>query len=101
MSVDHIHLVMGDTGLCPDDGGTYSSLTTPLNVPAIRQAAADHRGGALTPPSEWKVLGTPVHNVRGRDIVTGAQHIPPICTWTACSTEYRAPPFLSRHPGFG
>lgn len=71
--VDHIRLVMGDTDLCPDDGGTFSSLTTPLNVPAMRQAAAEHRGGGLTPPADWKVLGTSVHNVRGRDIVTGAQ----------------------------
>ena len=43
--VDRIRLVMGDTDLCPDDGGTYSSLTTPLNVPAIRREAAAHRGG--------------------------------------------------------
>ncbi len=71
--VDHVRLVMGDTGLCPDDGGTFSSFTTPLTVPAIRQAAAEHRGGGLTAPADWKVLGTPVHNVRGRDIVTGAQ----------------------------
>jgi len=74
--VARIRLVMGDTGLCPDDGGTYSSLTTPLNVPAIRQAAADYRGGPLTPPSDWKILGTPVSNVRGRDIVTGAYPYP-------------------------
>jgi nicotinate dehydrogenase subunit B len=74
--VSRIHLVMGDTDLCPDDGGTYSSLTTPLNLPAIRKEAAEHRGGTITPPPEWKVLGTPVHNIRGRDIVTGAQTYP-------------------------
>jgi nicotinate dehydrogenase subunit B len=71
--IEHIRLVMGDTALCPDDGGTFSSFTTPLTVPAMRQSAAEHRGGALTPAADWKVLGTPVHNVRGRDIVTGAQ----------------------------
>jgi isoquinoline 1-oxidoreductase len=74
--ITRVHLVMGDTDVCPDDGGTYSSLTTPLNVPAIRKEIADHRGGAITPPAEWKVLGTPVHNVRGHDIVTGAQQYP-------------------------
>ena len=74
--IDHIHLVMGDTALCPDDGGTFSSFTTPFTIPAIRQAAADTRGGQLTPPSDWKVLGTPVANLRGRDIVTGAHQYP-------------------------
>jgi nicotinate dehydrogenase subunit B len=74
--VGRIRLVMGDTDLCPDDGGTYSSFTTPLNVPAIRQAAADQRGAPLTAPSEWKILGTPVANVRGHDIVTGAHQYP-------------------------
>jgi nicotinate dehydrogenase subunit B len=59
-----------------DDGGTFSSLTTPLNVPEIRKAAAEQRGGPLTPAADWKVLGTPVHNVRGHDIVTGAQQYP-------------------------
>lgn len=73
---DHIRLIMGDTSLCPDDGGTFSSLTTPLTVPAIRQDAADTRGGRITPPSDWKILGTPVPNVRGRDIVTGAHQYP-------------------------
>src|ERR1035438_6636091 len=77
--VGRIRLVMGDTELCPDDGGTYSSLTTPVNVPAIRQAAADQRGGPLTPPAEWKVLGTPVANVRGHDIVTGAHQYTTAC----------------------
>lgn len=76
VSVSKVHLVMGDTALCPDDGGTYSSLTTPLNVPAIRKAAAEQRGGPLTPATDWKVLGTPVRNVRGHDIVTGAQQYP-------------------------
>jgi nicotinate dehydrogenase subunit B len=71
--VDRIQLVMGDTALCPDDGGTYASLTTPLNLPEIRKETAAHRGGTPTPSAEWKVLGTPVHNVRGREIVTGAQ----------------------------
>jgi isoquinoline 1-oxidoreductase len=74
--VARIRLVMGDTDLCPDDGGTYSSLTTPITVPEMRQQAAEHRGGAITPPAEWKVLGTPVANVRGREIVTGAYRYP-------------------------
>ncbi|MCA9193483.1 MAG: xanthine dehydrogenase family protein molybdopterin-binding subunit [Planctomycetales bacterium] len=35
-----IRLVMADTTLCPDDGGTAGSRTTPSTVPRIRNAAA-------------------------------------------------------------
>jgi nicotinate dehydrogenase subunit B len=85
-----VRLVMGDTGSVPDDGGTYGSLTTPLTVPVVRQAAAAAREllRKLTPaeamqseipvevsvssPKEWKVLGTSLANVNGLSIVTGS-----------------------------
>lgn len=73
-----VTVVMADTDLVPDDGGTYGSLTTPLTVPAVRKAAAAARealgqGNAeLTRPADWKVLGTSLANVNGRAIVTGA-----------------------------
>ena len=76
--VDRVDLVMGDTLLCPDDGGTWSSLTTPQTVPVIRQAAAAVRAaraggsGTLTAPAAWQTLGTSVRNLSSRDIVTGA-----------------------------
>jgi isoquinoline 1-oxidoreductase len=38
-----IRLIMGDTALVPDDGGTWGSLTTPQTVPVIRQACATVR----------------------------------------------------------
>jgi len=38
-----IRLIMGDTSLVPDDGGTWGSLTTPQTVPVIRQACAAMR----------------------------------------------------------
>lgn len=38
-----IRVVMSDTDLVPDDGGTYGSLTTPRTVPQVRQAAAAAR----------------------------------------------------------
>jgi isoquinoline 1-oxidoreductase len=66
-----VRVIMGDTALVPDDGGTYASLTTPLTVPLVRTAAAAQRRGALMPPERWKVLGTPLKNVNGRAIVTG------------------------------
>ncbi|HEY3440724.1 MAG TPA: molybdopterin cofactor-binding domain-containing protein [Paludibaculum sp.] len=74
--VSKIRMVMGDTETCPDDGGTWASLTTPLTVPALRAAAAQKRGGPLTPPAEWKVLGHHTPDTRGPAIVTGAQLYP-------------------------
>ncbi|MCU0227490.1 MAG: molybdopterin-dependent oxidoreductase [Bryobacterales bacterium] len=40
LPVDALQMVMGDTALCPDDGGTWASLTSPQTVPAMRAAAA-------------------------------------------------------------
>jgi isoquinoline 1-oxidoreductase subunit beta len=129
--VTRIQLVMGDTGLVPDDGSTAGSRTTPSSVPAVRQGCAAARdlladlaskrwnvgrealsvrdgkvthaatsreltyadlaegdglakafaqaipaNVAVTPVSEWKVLGTPVARPNRRDIVTGAHHYP-------------------------
>ena len=39
----HVRLIMGDTALVPDDGGTWGSLTTPDTVPVVRQACAAMR----------------------------------------------------------
>jgi len=73
-----VRVVMGDTAITPDDGGTYGSLTTPLTAPLVREAAAEVRGSPpssgkvdLTPPTQWKVLGSSLPNVNGRAIVTG------------------------------
>jgi CO/xanthine dehydrogenase Mo-binding subunit len=80
--VDRVELVMGDTLLCPDDGGTWSSLTSPQTVPVIRQAAAAVRaartGGsdALTSAADWQTLGTSVRSVNSLAIVTGAKTYP-------------------------
>ena len=85
--LERVELVMGDTLLCPDDGGTWSSLTSPQTVPVIRQAAAAVRaarakdgsspdGDALTPPAGWKVLGTSVKHADSTAIVTGAKKYP-------------------------
>lgn len=80
--LDRVELVMGDTSLCPDDGGTWSSLTSPQTVPVIRQAAAAVRaarlGGSdvLTSAGDWQTLGSSTHNVNSRAIVTGAKTYP-------------------------
>ena len=41
--VSQVRMVMGDTGLVPDDGTTAGSRTTPSTVPAVRQGAAAAR----------------------------------------------------------
>ncbi len=43
LSLDRVRLVMADTDIVPDDGGTYGSQTTPRTVPAMRAAAAAAR----------------------------------------------------------
>jgi isoquinoline 1-oxidoreductase len=42
--VDSVRLIMADTALCPDDGMTVGSRTTPSTLPAVRQACAAARG---------------------------------------------------------
>ena len=80
--VTRVQLVMGDTQLCPDDGGTWASVTTPQTVPVIRKAAAavraSQKGGndSLTPPASWKTLGQSTRNLAGHSIVTGEKIYP-------------------------
>jgi len=38
-----VSLIMGDTSLCPDDGITAGSRTTPSTIPAVRQGCAAAR----------------------------------------------------------
>lgn len=131
LPLEQLRVVMADTELCPDDGGTAGSRTTPSTVPQVRAAAAAVRDilfeiaaqqlsvdrSALTieegkfvaagsdrqmslaemagldefsvktnaAPSaqvsvtrvdQWKVLGTTVPKVGGRDVVTGAAVYP-------------------------
>jgi isoquinoline 1-oxidoreductase len=120
--VASVRLVMADTALTPNDGGTSGSQTTPSTFPQLRRAAVVARellldlaaeqakveratltvadgkvlhppsgrsfafgelthgkkltktvptDVKLTPPAEWKVIGTSVPKVEGRAIVTG------------------------------
>jgi isoquinoline 1-oxidoreductase len=43
LPVDRLRLIMADTEICPDDGGTAGSRTTPSTVPQVRSAAAAAR----------------------------------------------------------
>lgn len=43
LPIERIRVIMADTELCPDDGGTAGSRTTPSTVPRVRFAAAAAR----------------------------------------------------------
>jgi CO/xanthine dehydrogenase Mo-binding subunit len=43
LSPDKVYLVMADTLLCPDDGGTFGSQTTPRTLPSVRYGCAAAR----------------------------------------------------------
>ncbi len=58
---DRIVLVMADTALTPDDGGTAGSRTTPSTVPAVRKAAAAAREILVEfARREWGLPGQPL-----------------------------------------
>lgn len=43
VAIEQVRMIMGDTGLVPDDGLTAGSRTTPSTLPSVRQAAAAAR----------------------------------------------------------
>jgi nicotinate dehydrogenase subunit B len=43
VALDAVHVVMGDTAVCPWDMGTFGSMTTRMFGPAVRAAAAQAR----------------------------------------------------------
>ncbi len=60
VGADKVRLIMADTGLVPDDGGTYGSQSTPNTVPSIRRGCAAAREMlASLAARKWSVdLGT-------------------------------------------
>jgi isoquinoline 1-oxidoreductase subunit beta len=65
VGADKVRLIMADTGLVPDDGGTYGSMSTPSTVPAIRRGCASAREMLKALASRrWNVEagGLEVHN---------------------------------------
>ncbi len=58
VSLDSVDMVMGDTDLCPWDGGTHGSMTTRGFGPALRAAGAEARAVLLALAAQQ--LATPV-----------------------------------------
>jgi len=78
--IGSIRLIMGDTALCPDDGSTGSSLTTPRTVPRVRAACAAARQVLVKMAAKhWSCdagllearNGAVVHTVNGQSISYG------------------------------
>jgi len=65
VSLDSVDMVMGDTDLCPWDGGTHGSMTTRFFGPALRAAGAQARGVALELAAES--LGRPIGQLAVED----------------------------------
>ena len=62
---DRVHMVMGDTALCPWDRGTFGSMTTRFFGPPFRAAAAEAKAVLVELASEK--LGVPKERLKTRD----------------------------------
>lgn len=62
VSLDSIHMIMGDTDLCPWDMGTFGSMSISVFGPQLRNAAAEARTILLEMASEQ--MKTPVAQLK-------------------------------------
>ncbi len=60
--LDAVHMVLGDTDLCPWDMGTFGSMTTRFFGPPLRAAAAEARGVLMELAAER--LRVPISRLR-------------------------------------
>jgi len=79
VSFDSIDVVLADTDLCPNDGGTYGSMTTPLLVPNVRRAGAEARAVLLQMAAEK--LGAPAERLQVKDGVVSDPGKPATVTY--------------------
>jgi nicotinate dehydrogenase subunit B len=69
-----VRLLMGDTALVPNDGGTWGSLTTPQTVPVIRQACASLRELLCRYAAEkWGVKPAELRVANGQAVTPGGR----------------------------
>lgn len=58
VAVERVRLILADTELCPDDGGTFGSQTTPRTLPSVRSACAAARQLLISfAAGQWNVGG--------------------------------------------
>ncbi len=65
VTLDAVHMVMGDTDLCPWDRGTFGSMTTRFFGPPFRAAAAEAKAVLMELAAEK--LGVPKERLKTRD----------------------------------
>ena len=76
VGADKVRLIMADTGLVPDDGGTYGSMSTPMTVPAIRRGCASAREMlAGLAARRWGVEGSVIEIRDGKAVDPASKRI--------------------------
>ena len=96
---DRIQLVMGDTSLCPDDGGTWGSQTTPRTIPSVRWACAaaatilaDYRRDQADDTLGYGDLARdPAAAEKLRASVPEEAELKPVSEWTVLGQDFRKP----------
>jgi nicotinate dehydrogenase subunit B len=95
--IEKIKMVMGDTDLCPWDGGTWGSMTTRGFGPNMRAAAAEARGVLLDLAS--KQLGVPVTQLEVRDgVITDSKNAKNTVSYAALTKGKKIEKYLDVKP---
>jgi isoquinoline 1-oxidoreductase len=69
-----VQMVLADTSLVPDDGGTYGSGTTPRTMPSVRRGAAAARNLLIEfACTQWKVERDAVEMREGKIVHAASQ----------------------------
>ena len=94
---ENVKMVMGDTDLCPWDGGTWGSLSTRSFGPNMRAAAAEARGVLLSLASEK--LGVPAAQLEVRNgIITDTKNIKNSVSYAQLTKGKRIEKYLDVKP---
>ncbi len=95
--LEKIKMVMGDTDLCPWDGGTWGSMTTRGFGPAMRAAAAEARGVLLDLASVQ--LGVPATQLEVKEgIITDTKNSKNSASYGQLAKGKRIEKFLDVKP---
>ena len=96
---ERVAIIMGDTSLCPDDGGTWGSQTTPRTIPSVRWACAAAATILARYQREWgdESLGyadlakdaAAVEKLR--ESVPEDAELKPVAEWTVLGQDFRKP----------
>lgn len=95
--LDKVKIVMGDTDLCPWDGGTFGSQTTQNFAMSMRAAAAEAKGVLFEMASAQ--LGVPVTQLEAKDgVITDIKNPETKVTYSQLSKGQKLEKFLDVKP---